>query len=73
MAGTGTGYPLTFRCAKCRRYQFVVTGKTKPLSARQRGMGHPRATNRRHEYKCLSCGHVGWSRHSDMATARCIK
>jgi len=77
MPGTnaGTGYPLTFRCAKCKvgwEYKLgslarrdgtrcIATGRTKPK--RTRGY---RQTDRLVEYRCLDCGHIGWSQHSQM-------
>ena len=71
MPGTnaGTGYPLTLRCAKCkagrsgyRRHgtHLEATGRTRPTLHQ----GY-RQTDRRVEYHCLDCGHVGWSQHSD--------
>lgn len=73
MAGSGTGYPISLRCAKCRlnghgaghrdclrRYAI-----TKPLTQAQRGRGNGRALQYRVKIKCLDCGHVGWTRHRD--------
>ena len=70
MPGTnaGTGYPLTLRCAKCKagrnRYRrgtnIVATGLYRWVEHR----GY-RQTNRKVQYHCLDCGHVGWSQHSD--------
>jgi len=78
MPGTnaGTGYPLTFRCAKCkskrhkRSTNYIATGRVRPISKSRysRHIGS-RQTNRMLEYKCLTCGHVGWSQHSDMERA----
>jgi len=76
---TGTGYPFTFRCAKCKRLRdwqrpehedkgcnVEATGRTRPLAAAQQGYGHRRALQYRVEYRCLDCGHIGWSRHVHM-------
>jgi predicted RNA-binding Zn-ribbon protein involved in translation (DUF1610 family) len=73
MPGTnaGTGQPLSLRCAKCRRwnstgedrsrgFDLEATGRTRP--AAHRGV---RQTNRRIEYRCKGCGHVGWTQHLD--------
>ena len=70
MPGTnaGTGQPITLRCGKCRitrswregGFDLEATGKTRP--ATRRGI---RLTNRKIEYRCRECGHVGWSQHMD--------
>jgi len=77
MPGTngGTGYPYHLQCGRCKRslhsvfhdavhfrrgYRLVATGRTKPLKTAHRGI---RCTDRRIEYRCLDCGHVGWSKH----------
>lgn len=81
MPGTnaGTGRPLTFQCAICRRSRYcrglfmahrcrhtqVRTGRTRPLTRQQQGRGGPRVLQHRVEYRC-ECGHVGWSRHVDV-------
>lgn len=76
MAGHGTGCPISFGCAKCRvraggianmdrrvYLGWVLTGRERPLTKQQRGTGVPRTLQKRVEYRCLTCGHVGWSRH----------
>lgn len=75
MPGTnaGTGYPLTLRCAKCkstwrREYgamatNLIATGRTKPRGRNDKG--GMRTTTRMIEYRCLDCGHVGWTKHID--------
>lgn len=73
---TGTGYPLTLRCAKCKVRRsdrdhecgthLAATGRTRPIPSSQFGRGHPRALQYQAEYRCLDCGHVGWSRHRTM-------
>lgn len=80
MPGTnaGTGYPIFFKCPKCVRragwrnegnhgFKYEVTGKVRPLTSAQQGHGNPRAVYYRVQFKCLECGHVGWSRHKDLA------
>jgi len=73
-ANNGSGWPLTVRCAKCKRGRdwrrsdtndtdLVRTGRTKPYKGGNRGV---RGLNTFHEYRCLTCGHVGWSRHVDI-------
>lgn len=76
-ASPGTGFPLSFCCTKCRhRYggiakiphgalRWKLTGRTRALTKAQRSNGHPRALAYRVEYKCLHCGHVGWSRMAE--------
>jgi hypothetical protein len=72
MPGTnaGTGYPLTLRCTRCKvgrprgGFDLKATGRTKPIPPHKPQGGY-RCTNRMIEYKCETCGHVGWSRHSD--------
>ena len=72
MRGAGTGYPIAFRCAKCRstlvnrKSECVRTGRTKPLATGQCGSGHSRALMHRVEYRCLACAHTGWTRHADV-------
>lgn len=66
----GTGRPMWFRCSRCRSSRrdgrgtrVTLTGREKPApigSAR----GRNSATLR--EYRCDDCGHVGWSRHTDL-------
>lgn len=79
MPGTnaGTGYPLTLRCGKCkvginfrdfhelqyRGTNLEATGRTRPLTRQQQGRCGFGALQYRVEYRCLDCGHVGWTRH----------
>jgi predicted RNA-binding Zn-ribbon protein involved in translation (DUF1610 family) len=72
MPGTnaGTGQPLTLRCAKCRKSDvrrgtsrgtnLEATGRLRPVT--HRGV---RQTNRKIQYRCRDCGHVGWTQHID--------
>lgn len=70
-ANNGTGWPFNFFCAICRKrpgwiptYNVSRTGRTKPYKGGNRGA---RGLNTFHEYACQDCGHVGWSRHVDVA------
>lgn len=78
----GTGKPLTLKCAKCKKIPtwytdhqgkrdwhatpgtIVRTGKVrgepKPYGSHLRMLGE------HHQYECLDCGHVGWTRHVDI-------
>ena len=78
---SGAGRPLHFRCAMCRRSytkDFCITMNIPAntgtrsrvrLTGRERWGAH---TTTRHggvvrEYRCLDCGHIGWSAHLDLA------
>jgi hypothetical protein len=76
-SNAGTGQPLHFFCVKCRKgrgwdgrqsnrrgWNVVRTGRTKPYNGGNLGT---RGLDTFHEYKCPDCGHVGWSRHVDIA------
>jgi hypothetical protein len=74
-SNNGTGWPLTLRCAKCKRGRdwrndsytgtyLVRTGRTKPYTGGNRGA---RGLDTFHEYACCTCNHTGWSRHVDIA------
>jgi len=70
------GFPITFRCGNCRSttnsdsrtgraHRVTLTGKTKPHKRQGRYfMRHADGTSR--QYRCLDCGHVGWSSHNDL-------
>lgn len=70
--GSGTGAPICFRCAKCktrstirsakRGMNVLRTGKTRPAGCRGQRMLAVAS-----QYRCLDCGHEGWSRHVDVA------
>ena len=76
----GTGQPAQFGCAKCRLKwdrcfrnatkprgrlnRIELTGKVRPVPF---GRGGPRVVFTRYQYRCLDCGHVGWSRHHTVA------
>jgi hypothetical protein len=72
----GSGRPMWFRCSKCRkrnrwdrddrrgyRRDVVLTGRVRKIDD---GRSGGRNSNRLREYKCTCCGHVGWSRHTDI-------
>jgi predicted RNA-binding Zn-ribbon protein involved in translation (DUF1610 family) len=71
--GSGTGSPNFFRCTKCRstlRYS-EENGYDVTLTGRVRAHHPPRSRGTRNayvkvEYRCNSCGHVGWSSHIDI-------
>jgi len=73
----GPGEPVVFQCQKCRRgntrYTVVDAGHTGrvTLTGRKRaryggGIQVGRHGHIAREYKCNDCGHVGWSRHTDL-------
>lgn len=82
MPGTnaGTGCPHTLRCGKCKigrdwkslssinvGTRLEATGRTRDVYGRARGNTHRgRTLTYQAEYRCLSCGHIGWSRHVRM-------
>jgi len=72
---TGTGRPVHFRCARCRKlgghgsrygFEYEATGRVRQLTGAQRSCGGRRVAHVRYEYRCLECGHTGWSRHTDV-------
>jgi hypothetical protein len=75
MPGTnaGTGRPLFFRCSRCRKLdgsrrgqRWEPTGRVRRLAKSQEGTGGRRVAYLRYEYRCLDCGHTGWSRHIEV-------
>ncbi len=66
MPGTnaGTGQPLTLKCAKCKTNSWRDACRLE-ATGRFRPMPHKaiRQTWRKVEYRCLECGHVGWTQH----------
>jgi hypothetical protein len=73
------GFPLTFRCGKCRSTlnpetdtgragRVDLTGRTKPYAKGGR-CANRHADGASREYRCLDCGHVGWSSHRDLIRA----
>jgi len=71
----GTGSPTWFMCAVERRepknrrkHSVRLTGRTKPYRPSAGSALGLRSTLTSREYEC-SCGHVGWSNHSDLARA----
>lgn len=73
--GKYAGQPHSFACSKCRRSfafksdngvgrNWTTTGKTRAqLSS---GMNYHRWPDTAYQYRCLDCGHVGWSRHPSV-------
>jgi predicted RNA-binding Zn-ribbon protein involved in translation (DUF1610 family) len=71
-ANNGTGQPNWFRCSKCRRHGQRDDGWAGgvTLTGRKRehvGKQGARNTYIDRQYRCDSCGHVGWSCHVDLA------
>jgi hypothetical protein len=72
-SNAGTGRPIHFRCSGCRAgarpwpaggfTSVVLTGRDRAAKA---GTAGTRNSARAREYRCLDCGHVGWSRHTDL-------
>ena len=71
----GTGYSLTFRCAKCKvgrdwkghstaGTNLEATGFSKPRPKSDRQLGI-RTTDRMIQYHCRDCGHYGYTKHID--------
>lgn len=69
MAGPGTGYPLTFRCTKCKRgdwrdrrrgtnYEIIAR-----VASKKRGLMMRSDSEHKYQFRCLDCGHIGWTRH----------
>lgn len=70
-SNNGTGQPNWFRCAKCRRGGHRNDGwlGSVDLTGRRRqhrGKVGQRITHIDREYRCVDCGHVGWSAHVDL-------
>jgi len=72
--GGGTGQPHTFRCSKCRLrrtgrprgyvHEVDPTGRVRSSNT---GIGGPCVAGSRYQYRCTCCGHLGWSRHLQLA------
>lgn len=79
--GCYAGQPLSFACSKCRKSRgfynhetrrsshhigrhYMLTGKTRKQRSQGSNVHHWPDTA--YQYKCLGCGHVGWSRHPDV-------
>jgi hypothetical protein len=74
-SNNGTGQPNWFRCSKCRSTvrgghhcgfanDVELTGEQRPHRSKK---GGARITHIDRQYRCLSCGHVGWSCHVELA------
>jgi len=46
---------------------LVATGKVRKLWGKDKTHGGVRLMGFKAQYRCEDCGHVGWSRHCDMA------
>lgn len=46
--------------------RLELTGRTRPYRVKPRTTPGPRHGGTAREYRCLDCGHVGWSAHSDV-------
>lgn len=74
MAGGGTGAPAYFRCSRCRRARVrwpsgchtrvELTGKSRKNNSSTKW---PRVAYAHYQYRCLDCGHIGWSNHVQLA------
>lgn len=82
---SGTGSPFRFRCHMARKswhaahrlhpealvrvlHEVTLTGRTRPYRNRYHAIVG-RSTVVAREYRC-TCGHVGWSNHSDLSKQR---
>jgi len=76
-SNAGTGQPITFMCSVCRVRRRTADGRWPvewggftdvALTGRWRrhARGGVRTSNRRMEYRCGVCGHLGWSNHRDL-------
>jgi hypothetical protein len=75
-SNAGTGCPLHLKCTKCiRRSDWrdrpSGTGMRLVRTGEVRKLKYPRGGARmlpweQHQYRCLACGHVGWTRHVDV-------
>lgn len=75
----GTGQPIWVKCPVARRTVGVgpfthgpksnlkLTGRRRHRFSRLAGSGGRSDTRFIYEFQCLDCGHVGWSRHIDIA------
>lgn len=76
----GTGQPVWFKCPNARstwnRKQpghpaagsnVELTGERRRSYSRYAGSGGRSDINFVYRFRCLDCGHVGWSRHIDIA------
>lgn len=74
---SGTGSPIAFRCAGCRRKHNSRHDAGPPvgyasgvdLTGRERKIRStttPRHSKIGREYRCRTCRHIGWSTHLDL-------
>jgi len=81
MRGKYAGQPISFACSVCRKSpgfydsatkrtsgwigrRFTTTGKTR--SQKSQGANHHGWSSVAYQYRCVGCGHAGWSRHPDV-------
>ena len=73
--GAYAGQPLSFRCSKCKKgydhkrehncgMNIHTTGKLRKQAPG--GMNYHHWPHHAYQYKCLDCGHIGWSRHPSV-------
>ena len=75
MAGMGTGSPNWFLCfrerrenwRKRRRHQVLLTGRYRPYRSPRGSVHGSRSSWVSFQYRCTTCGYVGWSNHVDLA------
>ena len=71
--GVGTGYPLTFRCTECKKgdWRRSSRGTNYEVITQVESEKHGQLVRQdrqfKYFYKCLDCGHTGWTRHTDAA------
>lgn len=78
MPGTnaGTGPPLVFRCSKCKilrhdqraGLRWEATGLVRGKPIQKETIGRV-SRETKAQYRCLDCGHVGWSGHRTVLDA----
>lgn len=75
-----TGRPIYLKCAKCKKQydrwglgsgRIIYEARAGNLVRTGRVRGQPKPypstlLGEAHEYKCLACGHVGWSKHPSI-------
>ena len=71
---SGGGSPLWFKCHGCRKagrhrthHDIRLTGRKRSKKPNRGCALGVRSTVSQREYECLTCRHVGWSNHTDLA------
>jgi hypothetical protein len=75
----GTGSPTWFACSgeraeravlparvAPRKHEVVLTGRTRPARDKPGSARGLRSSDTNREYRCSTCGHLGWSNHIDL-------